>query len=314
MNSKKLQLVVDEGVPKKAVDIFDAFAKERKISYAEILYIKDTYSGIPDIKIVNHLLGDTTLFLTADRVAHNLVLKRGWRSYYLFDGKINDAALPNIILREIAEVTHKDKLYEESFLQNSAIRNLVLPCSEKQLKSLRTKRRRIRNHFGGFDRLGEVAVTVSWDRFKDQTLFGFQIQASSRNSMPAIMASENYIIDVTPQELQNHTAICYALILLLRLSLQTLPVKIYFDLKHDREKTFAEYGHLHAKYQQSFEILKNEFTQVQFAGVNKGSHILQTRKKITQLKATPDTNELVSENMALMCCKVLGTSEDAAKS
>lgn len=315
MKYMQYQLVVDESVSSKAVDAFDAFAKKRELAYSDILHIRLAHKGIPDIKIINHLLNESTLFLTADRVAHNLALKKKLKSFYFCEGKISDALLPNITTKNISEVVHEDKLFDDSFLSNSATRNLVLPTGEKVLKSLTTKRRRIRNHFGGFDQLGEVAVTVSWEKFmglRDRCLFGYQIKVISKNNMPAIMASENYFVDVAPDHLQNHTAMCYALIMVLRLSLQLLPVKVYFDVRQESNKIFAGYAHLPGEYQEFFELLKKEFTNVQFMGVDKGFSLLQARKKLLQLKNTPSTNELVYENIAEIRSKALAAVALAA--
>ncbi len=303
------QLVIDEGVSTKALVAFDEYAVERHIIYSNILYIRDSYPGIPDIKIINNLLNKTTYFLTGDRVAHNTLIKKGLRSYYFFEGKINDKLLPNIKLTEKREVIYSDKLYDISFIENTVVRNLVLPKDEKQLKSFSTKRRRIRNHFGGFDQLGVISVTVSWEPVNDSYIFGYQIQAASRNGMPAITATENYIVDKTTPELTNFTAICYALILLLRLSLQTLRIKIYFDYKQSQSKEFLGYKHLKAEYQNFFEVLKKEFADIEFFGVNKGYLFLQTQKKLLQLKRDfRFTNELVYENIDNIRIKVLGQS------
>ena len=58
------------------------------------------------------------------------------------------------------------------------IRPCVMPSSETSLKKLRTKRRRIRNHFNGIDHISHVAITVSWKVCKKNVLVAVQFKVS----------------------------------------------------------------------------------------------------------------------------------------
>ena len=70
------------------VEIFKFFAKKNKIKFKEEFYIADSYTGMPDITILNNLLDKNTIFYTKDRAFHNLIISKKLTSYYLSDGKI----------------------------------------------------------------------------------------------------------------------------------------------------------------------------------------------------------------------------------
>src|SRR6516225_2888863 len=125
---------------------------------AEFVFLAVEHPGIPDAEILDKLLDAGSVLLTGDRVLHNLALGRGFRSFvYTPETGLTD--------RRLAGIPARDRLLPVSgqALQDSWLRqpdpaaraitgSLICLWSERQLKQFRTKRRRIRAHFGAADK------------------------------------------------------------------------------------------------------------------------------------------------------------------
>ena len=136
-------------------------AKKKGLTLRERLLLAEEHPGIPDAHILHRLLDRTALLVTNDRPLHNEVLRRGLKSIHVDGEQVTDRALPGI---------HRKKQYFDAPLKpetaarhqppQTPIRAALVPEGARQLKRLRTKRRRIRNHLGGMDHLSEVAVSA----------------------------------------------------------------------------------------------------------------------------------------------------------
>ena len=72
-----------------------------------------------------------------------------------------------------------------------------MPKSEKCLKKLRTKRRRIKSYFGGVENMEQVSITVSFKSVRSLMLIGVRFKISSKSGVKALDASESYICEKT---------------------------------------------------------------------------------------------------------------------
>lgn len=157
------KIVIDESVSAAQFARFEIFARKNNIPTSDCLFIQEAHPGMPDSQILQHYLDETTILVTTDRPFHNRVLAKELRSYYLGPEGITGKPLPGIWLKPDIIPTKDDLVLKENYQPPVLdLRPLLLPASSSQLESLRTKRRRIRNHFSGQDHLEQVAVTVSW--------------------------------------------------------------------------------------------------------------------------------------------------------
>jgi hypothetical protein len=272
------RLVIDEGISKAQYDEFDKFMKTRKLVCDEFLFIKDDYPGIPDEVIFKKLTTEETLLLTTDRPFHNSLLNHGRRSFYIDDKfHICGRKLEGIRPSEIDNLV-KVELKEDYRPQVSELRKRIMPLSEKAQKKLRTKRRRIRNHFGTIDNIRDIAATLSING----DILGIKLTASSRSgNLKAMTASESYI-RLNGQDTQLETPFCQLLVLLLQLLLNELTILVFFDERVLKEPQSGSF----------INELRSEFSQLEFTPVDKGIHLDRMRQKLRDLRVKP-SNEIV---------------------
>lgn len=292
------QLVIDESVSDSMLERFESFIRKKGIRISEQIDIAKQYSGMPDDQILHHLLNKNTIFLTTDRPFHNTVLSKGLRSVYIDAKRITDKKLPGISIKRDIPLRKDELTIKENYWQEAPeIRTLLLPASPKALKKLRTKRRRIRNHFGGYNHLDQIAITVSWDVYGSLALFGIRIRASSNVGIKAFDASESYIADNIAPEYRGLAAICYAFILSIQLMLHSVKTVLYFDapkIEYPGEETPTSSQN---QYRMLFEKLAQHFPDLEFVPSTKGKFIERMRKKLKDL-VRENSNEIVKGNIS----------------
>lgn len=142
-------VVFDESVSIEEKDRALDWVLKRGARTPKVVEVREHYSGLADERILASLLNSTTLLVTRDRPFHNAVLARGYRSL-IFHGEVTtDRPLPGIRPKEIP--SRKPEELEEGILYHPPavpLRPFLMPTSERELKTLSTRRRRIRNHFG----------------------------------------------------------------------------------------------------------------------------------------------------------------------
>ncbi len=297
MKKKKIRTIVDESVSNEMFARFQGYMANKGYKNLDSLFIAKEHRGMPDSQILHHLLNNETIFLTTDRPFHNTVISQGLRSYYINKNSLTSQRLKGIKNKEI--ILHKNDLnLKENYLpRKTDIRPLLLPSSEKVLKKLCTKRRRIRNHFDGLEHLEQVAITVSWQSSKSLTLFGIKIRISSNVGIKALDASESYIHDKIPSEDRTIGALNYALILSIQLMLNSVKTQVYYDYpKIDDPLLYLQDGHK-TPYSMLFKELKNSFTNLEFIPSTKGLFIERLRTKLDNLYKG-NSNEIVAGNIA----------------
>ena len=297
--TKPYALVVDEGVSEDTCRQFRVFLQKQGYVHDTTCMIARAHSGMPDGQIIRHLLNQETIFLTSDRPLHNTVLSHSLVSFYVsHDGDFISRPLKGIRTKVLQEMPAKDRCIKESYqLPQPAIREYLLPSSEKQLKKLRTKRRRIRNHFDGYDHMGSLSVSVSWNTCGSATHIGIRLRISSNTGVPALDASESYICENIPPEYRNQVALNYALIVPIQLLLHGIPTQIYYDAPTIVSPAEVFSSDDNTVYSSLFTELSKTFPQLEFVASTKGRFIEQLRKKLHQL-ATKDSNELIAGRIA----------------
>lgn len=271
------KLVIDESVSEKQVA---AFMHASGLMCKETVLLAQTHPGIPDNLIIHHLITKDTLVLTGDRPFHNELLNKGHASIYIDDAcSFTSKPLVGIKVKPDIPLTRYTKeLKDDYHPATSSLRSLLLPASTTGLKKLCTKRRRIRNHFGGLANISELAITVSTTGM----IIGIQIKASSYTGQKAIMASENYL-RYKGQNIGS-AAVCYAFIYIMQLMLQSVVVKIFYDGNFIQNPLIID--------DPLRSHLQTEFSSYEFIECTKGPHIEKLRRKLQNLMYKP-TNEII---------------------
>ena len=311
---QKKTIVVDEAVSEDICDRFLAFLEKKGYTHLTTLFIAREYSGMPDSQILHHLLDRNTIFLTSDRPFHNKVLSEGLQSYYVNrEGVFRARKLPGMKLKDNYTLHKHDlELKEQYRLPKTEIRPCLLPSSEKSLKKLRTKRRRIRNHFGGQEHLDQVAITVSWTSRHDSTLFGIRLRISSNIGIRALDASESYIRESLDPESRNLAALNYALILAIQLMLHSVKTQVYYDSPAIGHPSGSVQKAPQSPQAQLFAELSKNFPSIEFIPSTKGRFIEGLRKKLDSLSKS-DSNELTRGNISEILSKVQNFRAESAK-
>ncbi|HEY7772705.1 MAG TPA: hypothetical protein VIC26_05970 [Marinagarivorans sp.] len=291
-------LIIDECVSGQQLTRFKCYAEEQGICFNKELMVSAQYSGMPDAQIIHHLLNKQTLLLTNDRPFHNKVLSKSLRSYFVDDDSITYNALAGIKVKADTPLTKKTKELKSNYRHvNPQIRYALLPSSNKDLKRLSKKCRRIRNHFDGLDNLERVAVTVSRRTFNGAQLIGVKIRVSSTVGLEALDASESYILEACEPKQAGLIALNYSLITVILLMLNGVKTEIFFDadaitlpdISDQSEVAKNDYLALYSK-------LSDTFTQLAFTSVHKGARIEKLRLRLFDLIRS-DSNEIKLGNI-----------------
>lgn len=296
-------IVVDEAVSNEIVDHFQKYLIKKGYKNFEPLFIAKAHQGMPDGQILQHLLNGKTIFLTTDRPLHNKVLSQGLKSYYVNKNTFISRKLKGIKNKNYALHKNDLNLKDSYHLPKTVIRSILLPSSEKGLKKLRTKRRRIRSHFGGQDHLDQVAITVSWEPFKSLTLFGIKFRISSNVGIKALDASESYIADKIEPENRSIIAINYALILSIQLMLHFVKTQVYYDAPKIEDPLLDLQNEHQSPYLMLFTELQKNFDNIEFVPSTKGWFIERFRTKLVDLSKYK-SNEIVAGNISDILVKL----------
>lgn len=295
----RTKLIIDESISNKQLRRFEEYAENKGIHFSNYLKIAEMHSGMPDMLIIHHLLSKQTILVTNDRPFHNKVLAKGLKSFYVSDELVSGKLLVGIRVKPDIPLTKNTQEIKANYHQpQTPIRSLLLPVSDKELKRLSTKRRRIRNHFGGLDNLGQIAVTVSLRETTAGMLVGVKIRVSSNVGIKALDASESYVIEKSNRKYAGIAALDYALIFPILLMLNRVKTLIFFDTNMISlpEIQDANVKHENELYQLFFQLYES-FEQIEFVPTHKGNLIDRLRVKLSNL-SKGNSNEIKPGNLA----------------
>lgn len=298
------KIIVDEAVSEELGRQFLSFLQKKGYDNLDIIFINKEHTGMPDSHIVHHLLDYSTFFLTTDRPLHNAILSQGLKSYHCSHGKFSSKKIKGIKNKVLTPLKKEALVLKDNYHPpKTEIRPYLLPAAEKSLKKLRTKRRRIRNHFGGYDNLDLVALTVSWKAVNSSTLLGLKIRISTNIGKKALDASENYFRDQISPQYRDIAAINYALILSIQLMLHGVQTKAYFDSLKMTNPAHHLSGEDQSPHAKLLATLHENFSDIEFIPSSKGLFIERLRSKLEDL-SVGNSNEIVPGNMSEILNKV----------
>jgi hypothetical protein len=277
----------------------------------EFVFLVTECPGISDIEIIDKLLDRRSVLLTKDRVLHNLALGRGFRSFvHTPESGLTDCRLAHVYAPDKhlpVPVVSAALRYGYDPESASAIdARAITRCfsgflSERQMEQFRTKRRRIRAHFGSSDNIAAVTLTIGQRRTVYGLVGGYMLKVDARHGVRSLFpASEGYFIDRNLDGTLQAT--CWALLHLFQLRLQSYPLALYHldsaaitrcnALIGDRESATSDIEPMAAR-------LLAAVLQPKVIECTKGRFFDRVNQKLCQL-ARSHTNELVSMDLRAM--------------
>ena len=288
----------------------------------EIVDVAGQHPGIPDIVLLNKLLDHRTALLTRDRVLHNVAIDRGLQSFILspkgsLTGRKALGVSPRMRLQPVPSGGLRASYLPEPDPEAQVIVGCVAGfLSEHQLKKFRTKRRRIRAHFGSFDNIAATAITVGQKRTEGGFVGGCQLKVDARHGVTSLSsASESYFLDCSPHQEPLHCVV-WALAQLLILQLQSLPATLFVcDAGVFQQCANLVSGHCvrNSLAAQATNRLLRAICKVRVQGCVKGRFFDRMAGKLHQL-AEGDSNELVPINMEAVTAAVARTPANVTSS
>ena len=272
----------------------------------EIVHVAARHSGIPDIEILSKLLDGRTALLTRDRVLHNMAIGQGLRSFIPGPGgSLSDRKVTGVRgkmkLKPIPSGGLRENYHPESDAEARAIAGCLAGfLSGQQLKKFRTKRRRIRAHFGSFDNIAATAITVGQIRTGRGLVGGCQLKVDARHGVSSLSpASESYFLDCSQHPEPLHCVI-WALAQLFILQLQSRPMTLFVcDAAVLRQcaELVGSHPASSSPAARSTDRLLRAICAARVQGCVKGRFFDRMTAKLDQL-ARRDSNELIPINMA----------------
>jgi hypothetical protein len=225
------RVVVDECVGQSS-EILEQLRSRLGNRPVELVFVAIEHPGIPDVDILDKLLDARTALLTKDRVLHNLAIGRGFRSFVhtpessLIDHRLAHVSAPDNRLPASSGTIRNSYAHHSDPNAQSIIGCLVGFLSEHQLKQFRTKRRRIRAHFGSSGNIAAIALTIGQRRTARGVVGGYMLKVDPRHGAKGLSpASESYFLDRADDN-EPLRATCWALIHLFHPQ-QSYPITLY---------------------------------------------------------------------------------------
>jgi hypothetical protein len=287
----------------------------------EIVYLATRHPGIPDIELLNKVLDGRTALLTRDRALHNVAIGRGLRSFIPGPtGSLSDEKVPGVLGR-IGQPVPSGGLRESYLPKLNAEAQAIAGCvasflPEHQLKKFRTKRRRIRAHFGSLDNIAATAITVGLIRTSRGVVGGYQLKVDARHGVRSLSpASEGYFLDCSLHQEPLHCVV-WALSQLFALQLQGLPSTLFVcEAAVLRQCAHLVGGHPvgNSPAALATDRLLRAICRARVQGCVKGCFFDRMRMMLHQL-AREECNELVQINLQAVTRALATKPASASKS
>lgn len=275
----------------------------------EFIILANDCPGISDIEILDKILDARSALLTKDRVLHNLAISRGFRSFvHTPESGLTDCRLAHVYAPDkhlpvpVVSAALRYGYDPESATEAKAITVCFSGfLSERQLEQFRTKRRRIRAHFGSSDNIAAVALTVGQRQTAHGLVGGYMLKVDAHHGIRGLFpASEGYFIDRNLDGTLQAT--CWALLHLFQLRLQSYPLKLYHldDAAMVRcTALIGDRGSAASDVERMAGRLLAAVLQPKMEKCVKGRFFDRVSQKLCQL-ARSDTNELVAVDLKVM--------------
>jgi hypothetical protein len=292
-----MRVIVDEGTSKTSPlwHQFQAWLGKRP---ADIVWLEAHYPAMPDVEILDKLMAPDTVLLTRDRVLHNRALAQGMRSFTLdAQGQFTCRPLSLAGRRLRAQAPSVLKGLKLSYQHEPHPIALALSANRPPwvLKTQRTRRRRIRSHFGSVDNIARVAWTIGARPYQGRLLCGYVMHVEGYRGVKGLRASEGYGVDraVAPEPAQS---LVFALCEVFQLHLQAVRHEMFiippaaYELARDVMRPSCVPD---SPLVQTLNRLVQATAHMAVSPCVKGRFYDQMQRKLEQL-ATAPSNEIVA--------------------
>ncbi len=280
-------------------------------------FLAARHPGIPDVEILDKLLDGRTALLTFDRVLHTTTIDRGFRSFApLPDGRLTCRKLPDVATRDTSLPAARGGLRDSYAHERTPVAQAIFGClvgflSEHQLKQFRTKRRRIRAHFGSLDNIAATALTIGQRRTPRGIVGGYTLKVDARHGAKSLLpASEGYFLDPAGEGEPVH-ALIWALSHVLFLQLEQRPLTLFLcdsDVAETCAALIAGHNAKHNLVERMAIRLLGTVSKPQPQACVKGRFFDRMQAKLEQL-TIHDSNELVRIDLQAMADALAGSNE-----
>ncbi len=287
----------------------------------DLVFLAAKHPGIPDADILEKLLDARTALLTNDRVLHNRAISRGFRSFIPApQNTLTERRLPHVSARDndlpASKGALRDSYVDRASPEVQSIRDRLIGfLSEHQLKHFRTKRRRIRAHFGSADNIATAALTIGQRRTARGILGGYMLKLDARHRSKSLNpASESYFLDHAGDD-EPLRATCWALVHLCWLQLQQYPITLY-QLDHAAiarcAALLAQPDSTGSGIERMAARLFTVMPEIKAVECVKGRFFDRANDKLNQL-ARFESNELVPVDFQAMAAALFRTEPETVK-
>ena len=283
----------------------------------ELVFLAAKHTGIPDVEILDKLLDGRTALLTRDRALHNLTIDRGFRSFAPFpDGSLTSRKLPDVATLDKGLPVARGGLRGSYVHERAPDAHAIVGClagflSEHQLKQFRTKRRRIRAHFGSLDNIAAAALTIGQRRTPRGIVGGYVLKVDAHHGAKSLSpASEGYFLVPSGGSEPVH-ALIWALTHVLFLHLEQRPLTLFLcdrGLAATCTALIAGHNAGHNLVERMAVRLLGTVRKPQPQACVKGRFFDRMQAKLEQL-TTHDSNELVRIDLQAMADALAGSNE-----
>ena len=300
------RIIVDEGVGENS-SLWRLFAANRRLSEEEVVFLRRTHRGIPDVEILDKLLSPQTILVTTDRVLHNRARAAGFPSFTLVRGRLTGKRIPGIRRLPKAAPSVLEEL-ESDYVQppNRLATSLKAGMSEKAFKRARTRRRRIRSYFGAVENISKVSLSLGARPTPSGLLSGYHMNIAANRGLRGLSASEGYCL---PRCVDSDPAlpIFHAVREVFVLQLDFVPIELFVmppaGLQLCRSLLGDKADATRPMHQALQELLRG-LPRLTLSPCVKGRFYDAMERKLHQLEIS-DSNEITTVDFDAICAAVL---------
>ena len=160
----------------------------------EFIFLAQAHRGIPDGEILRTLLGADTVILTQDCLLHNQAWNLGFKSCTLDqNGNFTAERLDNVQTAfPTLEIAHEEIKSDYVHEANPIGTALKSGMSEQAFEKYRTRRRRIRAHFGSKSSISQISLTIGASISREGLVCGYFLAVAGNSGVKGFQASEGY--------------------------------------------------------------------------------------------------------------------------
>jgi hypothetical protein len=191
-------------------------------------FLSKDHKSVPDMEILQRLLGADAVLFTRDRVLHNRACDLGFRSYLLqSDGNLRRRKLPGVTTPKQLPASRETALKPDYTHPHVPIASaLKQGLTDQNFKRYHTRRRRIRSYFSAESQISSAALTIGASVCEGKAVCGFFLAVAGHSGVKGLRATEGYAL-VTHGLRTGAWCLLHALRELYLLQLERIPTELF---------------------------------------------------------------------------------------